>query len=144
MTRVRFAVIRLCLSLLLNAASPPVLAEQIKPVFQHDLSNVAGKALTVVEVDFAAGTKAGAHRHGQAFVYAYVLSGTIRSQLAGEPARTYRTGEGWSEPPGARHVLTENLSRTASARLLVTFIANTGEPLKTPDRKGINLDAQHT
>jgi catalase len=133
MTRIRFAVIRLSLSLLLSAASPPVLAEQIKPVFQHYLPNVTGKTLTIVEVNFAAGTKANAHRHGQAFVYAYVLSGTMRSQLAGEPARTYRTGEGWSEPPGARHVLTENLSLTAPARLLVTFIANIGDPLKTPD-----------
>ena len=128
---------RLCaggsLATALFAACSPVFAERIKPVFQHDLPNAAGKALTVVEVEFAAGTKADAHRHGQAFVYAYVLSGTIRSQLAGEPARTYRTGESWFEPPGARHVLTENPSRTAPARLLVAFIANIGAPLKTPD-----------
>jgi catalase len=120
-------------SAMLVTASYPASAEQTKPVFQHDLPNAAGKALTVVEVEFAAGTKADAHRHGQAFVYAYVLSGTIRSQLAGEPARTYRTGEGWFELPGTRHVLTENPSRKAPARLLVAFVANAGDPLKTPD-----------
>jgi hypothetical protein len=35
--------------------------------------------------------------HGGAFVYAYVLSGTLRSRLADEPIRTYRRGEGWFE-----------------------------------------------
>lgn len=128
---------RFCASLgiaaVMTAGLAPARAEQIKPVFQHELPAGAGKSLTVVEVSFAPGTKADAHRHGQAFVYAYVLSGTIRSQLAGESARTYRKGEGWFEPPGARHLLTENLSRTAPARLLVAFIANPGDPLKIPD-----------
>lgn len=118
---------------LLSAPLLPLHAETIAPVFQHDLPNVPGKSFTVIEVDFAAGSKADPHRHGQAFVYAYVLSGVVRSQLAGKPARTYRAGDGWFEPPGARHLLTENVSRTKPARLLVTFIANTGEPLKTAD-----------
>ena len=117
----------------LLATAPAAFAEEIKPVFQRDLPNAAGKALTLVEVDFAPGTKADAHRHGQAFVYAYVLSGTVRSQLAGEPPRTYRTGQGWFEPPGARHLLTQNVSRKTSARLLVVFVADAGSPLKTPD-----------
>ena len=121
------------LFILLGVVSSPIDAEEIRPVFQHELPDSAGKSLTVVEVDFSPGTKADPHRHGQAFVYAYVLSGTIRSQLAGEPARTYRTGQSWFEPPGARHLLTENPSRTVPARLLVAFFANTGEPLKIPD-----------
>ena len=121
------------LLVLVGAASFPACAETIIPVFQQDLPNTAGKSFTVVEVGFAAGTKADPHRHGQAFVYAYVLSGTIRSQLAGQPSRTYRAGESWFEPPGAHHVLTENVSRTRPARLLVTFVATSGEPLKISD-----------
>jgi quercetin dioxygenase-like cupin family protein len=133
LTRFRRFCAGVSIAALVTAGIAPVRAEEIKPVFQHDLPAAAGKALTVVEVSFAPGTKADAHRHGQAFVYAYVLSGSIRSQLAGEPARTYQTGESWFEPPGARHLLTENVSRTAPARLLVTFIANPGDPLKIPD-----------
>ena len=133
MNRLRLSYAGVGLLALLFAASRPLAAEQIKPVFQHALPDAAGKAITVVEVDFEAGANADAHRHGQAFVYAYVLSGEIRSQLAGEPARSYSAGQGWFEPPGARHLLTENVSRTAPARLLVVFVANAGEPLKTPD-----------
>jgi quercetin dioxygenase-like cupin family protein len=118
---------------MLCGGSAPVLAEQIKPVFVRDLPNVAGKTFKVVEVNFAAGTKANAHRHGNAFVYAYVLSGSIRSQLAGEPLQIYHAGQGWFEPPGARHIRTENVSRKKSARLLVVFVANVGEPTKISD-----------
>ena len=91
-SRVRRICVGICIAALATAGIPPVGAEQIKPVFQHDLPDAAGKAITVVEVSFAPGTKADAHRHGQAFVYAYVLAGSIRSQLAGEPARTYHSG----------------------------------------------------
>lgn len=113
----------------------PVRAETVAPVFQQTLPNVAGKTMTVVTVDFAPAARALPHRHGQAFVYAYVLKGTVRSELEGQPARTYVIGEGWSEPPGAHHVLTENPSTTEPARLLVVFVADTGASLKTNDRR---------
>jgi quercetin dioxygenase-like cupin family protein len=64
-------------------------------------------------------------------VYAYVLSGAIRSQLDDQPARIYRTGEDWVEAPGAFHKLTENASNTEPAKLLAIFVAKTGAPLKT-------------
>lgn len=121
------------LSAVLAAGSSPARAETLRPLFSQPLPNVVGKTFSVVEVDFAAGSLAEPHRHGQAFAYAYVLSGTILSQLAGEPARTYRAGQAWSEPPGADHVLTRNLSPSKPARLLVVFVSNTGDPLKTPE-----------
>lgn len=127
---------RLALSIAaaLSGATPAAaLAEQIQPVFSQDLPDLNGKTFSAVEVEFAPGTKADPHRHGQAFVFAYVLSGTVRSQLAGQAARTYRAGESWSEPPGAHHLQTQNLSRTAPARLLVVFVADAGAPLKISD-----------
>jgi hypothetical protein len=65
-------------------------------------------------------------------VYSYVRQGEIRSQLEGQPARTFQTGQSWSEPPGSHHMLTENTSASASTRLLVVFVAGAG--LKTDDR----------
>lgn len=125
------------------ATMPPLAAETIKPVFAHQLPAAQDRSMTVVEVDFAPGTRSDPHRHGQAFVYAYVLSGSVRSQLAGGPVITYRAGEGWFEPPGARHLLTENASRTTRARLLVVFIAPDGAQLKTPnDTSGVQ-DMHH-
>ncbi|SEB30446.1 hypothetical protein [Streptomyces melanosporofaciens] len=37
--------------------------------------------------------------------------------------------------PGARHVLTENTSRTERAKLLVVYVSNTGDKLKVDDRQ---------
>ncbi len=108
-------------------------AETVAPVFQQSLPNVAGKTFTVVTVDFAPGTRAVPHRHGQAFVYAYVLQGSVRSQLEGQPAQTFTVGQSWSEPPGAHHVLTENPNASEPARLLVVFVADSGDSLKTDD-----------
>jgi catalase len=119
----------------LCASIPSVMAEELRPLFSSDLPNVAGKKFTVVEVEFAPGTAADPHRHGQAFVYAYVLSGEIRTQMEGDAARTYSAGQSWFEPPGAHHVLTANPSTTSPARLLVVFIAPAGAPLKISDKQ---------
>jgi quercetin dioxygenase-like cupin family protein len=116
------------------ASAEPSKTETVSPVMQQDLPNVPGKTFTSVIVTFPPGARAAPHRHGQAFVFAYVLEGTVRSQLADEPARTYATGQSWSEPPGAHHIMTENISATLPAKLLVVFISDKGEPLKSDDR----------
>ncbi|MEU8875279.1 cupin domain-containing protein [Streptomyces javensis] len=107
--------------------------ETVKPLLQQPLPNVKGKTFTSMVVDFPPTARAKPHRHGKAFVYAYVLEGTVRSKLAGKPVRTYRQGENWVERPGAHHVLTENTSRTERAKLLVVYVSNTGDRLKVDD-----------
>ena len=69
-----------------------------------------------------------------AFIYAYVLSGEIRSQVDSEPARVYRTGESWFESPGAHHRVSANASDTDPAQLLAVFIVDAAdEQLTTTD-----------
>jgi quercetin dioxygenase-like cupin family protein len=114
-----------------TVSKPP--SETLSPLLENALPNVKGKTFTSALVDFPPAGRAEPHRHGEAFVYAYVLDGTVRSQLDGEPMRTYRQGENWVEQPGAHHVLTENPSTRAPAKLLVIFISNTGDQLKVDD-----------
>ena len=80
-------------------------------------------------------TRSGAHHHAKsAFIMAYVISGAIRSQVEGEPARVYHAGETWSEAPGAHHTISENASATEPAELLAVFLLDTGDgPLTTDD-----------
>ncbi|MER6039082.1 cupin domain-containing protein [Streptomyces sp. NPDC001835] len=110
-------------------------AETFTPLLQQALPNVKGKTFTSAIVAFPPGASALPHRHGQAFVYAYVLEGTVRSKLDDKPVTTYHQGENWIEQPGAHHVLTENASRTKPAKLLVVFVADTGAKLKVDDPK---------
>jgi quercetin dioxygenase-like cupin family protein len=107
--------------------------DSLTPLLQQPLTGVPGKTFTSAIVDLPANAKSLPHRHGQAFAYAYVLEGSIRSQLEGEAVKTYDQGQSWVEPPGAHHVLAENPSTTQPTKLLVVFIADDGTALKTDD-----------
>ena len=107
---------------------------QVKPVISEKLPNVPGKTLTAVVVSYPPGGKSGSHRHAGS-VFAYVLSGAIRSEnSATGPARVYRAGESFFEPPGSRHLVSENASATEPASLLAVFVADDGARLTSFDK----------
>lgn len=108
-------------------------SESLKPLIKQPLPDVDGKTFTSAIVELPPNVRATPHRHGQAFVYAYVLDGTVRSQVDDQPVTTYHQGDNWVEQPGAHHVLTENTSPTEPAKLLVVFVSNTGDALKVND-----------
>ena len=111
----------------------PALAADVEQLFQSALPNVSGKDFTVITVAYPPGVKSKPHRHGQAFLYAYVLEGSIRNQVEGEPVHIYEEGEGWSESPGAHHVVSENASETEPAKMLVVFVADPKSELSVTD-----------
>ncbi len=81
------------------------------------------------------GASSAAHRHARsAFIYVCVLSGQIRRQVDGEPARVYRPGETRFESPGAHHRVSANAIDTESARPLAVLIVDAAdEHLTIPD-----------
>jgi quercetin dioxygenase-like cupin family protein len=113
-----------------NSGQTPV----VRTVFDQS-TDVPGKSLVGVTVSYPPGSKSGAHHHARsAFITAYVISGAIRSQVEGEPARVYHAGETWIESPGAHHTISENASPTEPAELLAVFLIDTGDgPLTTDD-----------
>ena len=109
-------------------------AETVSPVLAEMLPNVPGKKLTAVVVAYAPGGKSAKHHHAGS-VFAYVLSGAIRSQSAATgPVRVYKAGEGFFEPPGSEHLVSENASATEPASLLAVFVADDGAELTRFDR----------
>jgi quercetin dioxygenase-like cupin family protein len=115
-----------------NSGQNPV----VRKVFDQP-TNIPGKSLEGVAVSYPPGAKSGAHHHAKsAFIMAYVISGAIRSQVEGEPARVYHVGETWSEAPGAHHTISENASTTDPAELLAVFLVDTGDgPLTVDDNE---------
>jgi quercetin dioxygenase-like cupin family protein len=98
------------------------------------LPNVSGKSITAIVVNYAGGQKSPAHRHAGS-VFAYVLTGSIRSEnSATGPAKIYRAGEFFFEPPGSVHRISENASATEPASLLAIFVADSDVKLTTPDK----------
>jgi quercetin dioxygenase-like cupin family protein len=111
--------------------------EQVKPVFQHVLPNAEGKSMVAVVVTYPPGAKSAAHHHAKsAFIYAYVLTGAIRSQVGDEPAKVYKAGEGFYEMPGSHHRISENASDKEPASLLAVFVVDSKDhQLTIPDQK---------
>lgn len=106
----------------------------VRQVLAEKLPNVPGKSLTAVVVTYPPGGKSGKHHHAGS-VFAYVLSGAIRSRVSGQgPARVYKAGESFFEPPGSEHLVSENASATEPASLLAVFVADDGAKLTTFDK----------
>jgi quercetin dioxygenase-like cupin family protein len=96
---------------------------EIKPISCTPLPDIPGKAVTVAIVDFPPDAYTPRHHH-PGNVTAFVLKGTLKSQLAGEPPMTYTQGQSWFEPKGAIHLFAENASKTEPASLLAMFVAD--------------------
>jgi quercetin dioxygenase-like cupin family protein len=99
-------------------------------VSQEKLSHVAGKTVTVEIVDFPPLAFAPEHHHAGS-VTVFVLSGTVRSQIAGQPAMDFHAGQSFFEPPGAIHLFAENPSATEPAKFMAIHVADDGAQLTT-------------
>jgi quercetin dioxygenase-like cupin family protein len=108
--------------------------DQVRPVRAEKLPNVPGKSLTAVVVNYAPGGKSVKHHHAGS-VFAYVLSGEIRSEnsLTGA-AKVYKVGESFFGPPRSEHLVSENASATEPASLLAVFVADDGAQLTNFDK----------
>jgi quercetin dioxygenase-like cupin family protein len=86
------------------------------------------KRVTSMEVEFPPNAFSPEHHH-EADLYVYVLQGTIRSQLGGQPVMTYTAGQSFFEPDGSTHLFAENTSTTEPAKILAVFVHREGARL---------------
>jgi quercetin dioxygenase-like cupin family protein len=111
-----------------TSAAPP------RAPIKFDLPNLTldDWEVTVVHVDFPPGRMGSAHKHA-GFVLAYVLKGEVMSKISDQgPAKTYKAGEMFFEPPGSVHEESGNPSKTEPAQLLAMIFAKKGSTLTTP------------
>jgi quercetin dioxygenase-like cupin family protein len=129
------SLIGAALALACSASAYAAAGAAVAPVIAKDLPNVPGMRITAQTVTYAPGQVSGSHRHAKnGFLIAYVLQGSVISQVEGEPLRTYTVGQSWSEGPNAHHLVSRNASATEPASFLVVFVAPEDEVLTTPDR----------
>jgi quercetin dioxygenase-like cupin family protein len=110
--------------------------DNVKPNFARQIPNIPGKSLIAVEVLYPPGGASHPHTHAKsAFIYAYVVSGSIASKLNDEPERIYKAGESFFEEPGARHSVSRNASKTQPAKLLAVFVVDSDDKDLTTNDK---------
>lgn len=142
-SRCTFAAAATALALSTLTAPQPVMAraaqaapqapdeETVAPVMQQAIPEAPAKMILVATVTYAPGQASLPHKHPGS-IFAYVVKGSVESQLEGSPARIYRTGEAWYEPPGAHHVVSRNASKAQPAQLLIFAVTSGHEPVKEP------------
>ena len=112
-----------------HEASDP--SEKVTVLQDQMLKNAPGKKALMIEVDYKPGQSSIAHKH-DGTAMAYVLSGSITSQVKGEKAVTYKAGEYWYESAGSEHLVSKNASATKPAKLLVFMVLSPEEKVLIP------------
>jgi quercetin dioxygenase-like cupin family protein len=113
-------------------AAAPRPGSNVTELFRAELPDMPGKQLVVVSLRFAAGNslKGRPHQHpGSVFVY--VTKGEARLGIEGQPPKVVPTGQGFFEPVGAVHNVSESASSTEAAAGIAFMIVPDGAPLVT-------------
>jgi len=104
--------------------------DRARVLFSTPLSRLDGDHLKafLLEVNYGPGEASPPHSHPCA-VIGYVVEGSIRTQVNGEPERVYQPGETFYEPPNGLHLVSANASSTKPAKLLAYLICDHDAPL---------------
>lgn len=86
--------------------------------------------VTLIAVHYGPGDASPPHTHACPAIV-YVLDGTVRSEIKGQPLMTYQAGESFYEQPGGVHQISENASNSNSARFLALFVCDHDVPLSS-------------
>jgi len=104
---------------------------KVTPLMSKDLTDIPGKEVVMITVEYAPGGSDPIHRHdAQAFVY--VLEGSVVMELNGGKQVTLKPGQTFYEGPDDVHTVGRNASSTEPAKFLVFFIKKKGAPILTP------------
>ena len=113
---------------------PPIPPATTSAGLSGALPNVPGKVLSAVVVNYAPGGKSAAHHHAGS-VFAFILSGAIRSEGAARPGQGLQGRQVLLRSAGIEHLVSENASATEPASLLAVFVADEGAQLTVFEKK---------
>ena len=128
LTRASLSLLAAVAAKALGAATrdePEVQVSTRREVIKQALPGDPPREIALIEVSYPPGTGSPAHVHENG-VMAFVVAGTIISQLGEGPQQTFHAGEAWWEPEGTVHRVSRNASSTAPASLLAIYIAPAG------------------
>ena len=95
-------------------------------LMSEPLAAMQDPEVRMLTLAIAPGATSQAHRHTGP-VFAYILEGTIENQVDPEPAKTYKPGDFFYEPPMHVHRELKNLSETQEAKILIVEVGEKGK-----------------
>jgi len=124
-------LVLLCLTAGTVMAQEPAIQATVKELMSKDLTELPGKEVLMITVEYPPGAVDPIHRHN-ARAFVYVLEGTIVMQVKGGKEVTLTPGQTFYEGPEDVHVVGRNASTTKPAKFLVFFIKDKGAPVLVP------------
>jgi quercetin dioxygenase-like cupin family protein len=118
---------------LLCLVSVPLSAQHptVTPVMTKELTDIPGKEVLMLTVEFAPGGADPVHRHN-AHGFIYVLEGSVVMQVKGGKAVTLTAGQSFYEGPDDVHSVGRNASSTRPAKLLAVLLKDKGTAAVQP------------
>ena len=108
-------------------------AKQVRVAFTQALPQLDGSHLkaTLVEVTYGPGESSAPHSH-PCPVIVYVVKGTLRAKVKGEPEAIYHAGESFYEAPNGVHEISANASKTEAVKFVAYFVCDHDTELSVP------------
>ncbi|HYR88084.1 MAG TPA: cupin domain-containing protein [Terriglobia bacterium] len=119
--------------LLLSLMASTATAQQpdVAPVMSKDLTDIPGKQVLMITVEYPPGGSDPVHRH-YAHGFIYVLEGSVVMQVKGGKEVTLTPGQTFYEGPEDVHMVGRNASNTRPAKFLVILLKDKGSPTLVP------------
>jgi len=121
--------------LLVCLISTSLVAQEAKvaPLMSKDLTECPGKESVMITVEYPPGHSDEIHRHN-AYVFVYVLEGSVVMQVRGGKEVTLTPGQTFYEGPDDIHLVGRNASKTKPAKFVAFFVKTKGAPILVPAR----------
>ena len=116
-----------CLAGVAASAQEPT----VTPLMMKSLTDIPGKQLVVLTVEYAPGGADAPHRHN-ADALVYVLEGSVIEQVKGGKPDTLKAGQTFYEGPADIHIVGRNASQTEPAKLVAILVKKKGAPAVVP------------
>jgi quercetin dioxygenase-like cupin family protein len=97
----------------------------VTPVMQKDLTDLPGREMLMLSVEYPPGTVEHIHRH-DAYAFVYVLEGSIVEGVRGGKEVTLTPGQTFYEGPDDVHTVGRNASTTKPAKFVVVLVKKKG------------------
>ena len=129
MTFTKIVLVLVCLT------STTLEAQEAKvvPLMSKDLEGCPGKEGVMITVEYPPGHSDEIHRHN-AYVFVYVLEGSVVMQVRGGKEVTLTPGQTFYEGPDDIHILGRNASKTKPAKFVAFFVKSKGAAITVPDK----------
>jgi quercetin dioxygenase-like cupin family protein len=110
-----------------RAQTAPAPTQRIE-VMTQALADIPGREVRISLLDLMPGHASPPHRHPNHHVFGYIVDGTYEWKIDDGPAKTFKRGEAFYEPPGVVHAVSRNASAGSRAKIVVFMVADAKQP----------------